>query len=94
MTDTPKPNRRGSNLSQADRERGGKSSAAKQRRDARGQFAGAKTTHHAHTAHPKSGNHTTNHASHSAHTTRNRTTEEEQEEEEGRGHSHAGRGDD
>ena len=37
MTDTPKPNRRGLNLSQADRERGGKTSASRQRRDARGQ---------------------------------------------------------
>lgn len=33
-------NQRGANLTQADRERGGRTSAAKQVRDARGQFAG------------------------------------------------------
>ena len=35
-----KTSQRGSNLSRADRERGGRASAAKQVRDARGQFAG------------------------------------------------------
>lgn len=33
---------RGANLTQADRERGGRASAAKQVRDARGKFAGSK----------------------------------------------------
>jgi hypothetical protein len=35
-----KTSQRGSNLSREDRERGGRASAAKQVRDARGQFAG------------------------------------------------------
>lgn len=35
-------NQRGANLTQADRERGGRTSASRQIRDARGQFAGAK----------------------------------------------------
>lgn len=37
-----KTSQRGSNLSREDRERGGRASAAKQVRDARGQFAGRK----------------------------------------------------
>jgi hypothetical protein len=37
-----KTSQRGSNLSREDRERGGRASAAKQIRDARGQFAGRK----------------------------------------------------
>jgi len=41
MTDTPKPNRRGLNLSQADRERGGKTSAARQAPRFPRQFAGS-----------------------------------------------------
>lgn len=36
------PTRRGSNLTQADRERGGRESARKQVRDQRGQFAGSR----------------------------------------------------
>jgi hypothetical protein len=45
---------RGANLTQADRERGGRVSAAKQQRDARGKFAGtkgAKRTHEQHQEH-------------------------------------------
>ena len=43
MTEHQK-SQRGANLTQADRERGGRVSAAKQIRDARGKFAGAKKT--------------------------------------------------
>ncbi len=40
-----KKNLRGANLTQAHRERGGKVSAAKQKRDARGKFSGSTDKH-------------------------------------------------
>jgi hypothetical protein len=90
--------RRGANLSQADRERGGRQSASKQVRDARGQFAGSRdklrnqpasgvgTTDHNRAGQNDSNNEDEQTASNAQQTN---NTESDQEQEEGdRGQRH------